>query len=142
MMIGTCRTELSNQLGSATPRRSHSPTTTCRAARAVRAGGRRPGELVSWSAAIPSPPRAEVFFTITTARGYWLDSVLQTERKAAQAHGGAPVYSYRLMWRTPVEGGRRITPHSLDLPFVFDNVAAAADMVGPPTDETARCPTR
>ena len=48
-----------------------------------------------------------------------------------------PVYSYRLLWRTPVEGGRRITPHSLDLPFVFDNVDVAADMVGDPTGDTA-----
>jgi para-nitrobenzyl esterase len=75
-----------------------------------------------------------VLFTIATARGYWLDSVLQTERKAQQA--GAPVYSFRLMWRTPVEDGRRVTPHSLDLPFVFDNVRYAPDMVGESTEET------
>jgi para-nitrobenzyl esterase len=42
-----------------------------------------------------------------------------------------------LTWRTPVEDGRRITPHSLDLPFVFDNVAKAAEMVGAHTAETA-----
>lgn len=41
------------------------------------------------------------------------------------------------MWRTPVEGGRRITPHSLDLPFVFDNVSKAREMVGPPSEQTA-----
>jgi para-nitrobenzyl esterase len=41
------------------------------------------------------------------------------------------------MWRTPVEGGRRITPHSLDLPFVFDNVATTEHMVGPPSPDTA-----
>jgi para-nitrobenzyl esterase len=41
------------------------------------------------------------------------------------------------MWRTPVEGGRRITPHSLDLPFVHDNVSKAEHMVGPATAETA-----
>jgi len=37
---------------------------------------------------------------------------------------------------TPVEGGRRITPHSLDLPFMFDNVTKAPQMVGPPTEAT------
>lgn len=42
-----------------------------------------------------------------------------------------------MMWRTPVEDGRRITPHSLDLPFVFDNVTKAPQMVGHPTEETA-----
>ena len=31
----------------------------------------------------------------------------------------------------------RITPHSLDLPFMFDNVGRAPHMVGPPTAETA-----
>ncbi|HMI94693.1 MAG TPA: carboxylesterase family protein, partial [Polyangiales bacterium] len=68
-------------------------------------------------------------------RGYWRDSVIQTERKAAQ--GRAPVYSYRLMWQTPVQGGRLMTPHSLDLPFMFDNVSKASEMVGAPSDQTA-----
>lgn len=63
--------------------------------------------------------------------------MIQTEHKAAQAAvGGAPVYSYRLLWRTPVDGGRMISPHNLDLPFVHDNVALAEHICGPPTAET------
>ncbi|HEY8544535.1 MAG TPA: carboxylesterase family protein, partial [Acidimicrobiales bacterium] len=86
----------------------------------------------------PDATASEVLFTVATARTYWRDSVLQTERKAAQAAaGGAPVWSYRVTWRTPVEGGRRISPHNLDLPFVFDNVEHAAAIVGPPTTATA-----
>jgi para-nitrobenzyl esterase len=85
--------------------------------------------------ASPDAPPSEIFFKIVTARGYWRDSVIQTERKAEQH--GAPVWSYRVMWRTPIEDGRRVTPHSTDLPFVFDNVSKAKLMVGPPTDETA-----
>ena len=46
------------------------------------------------------------------------------------------MWSYRVMWRTPVEGGRRITPHSLDLPFVHDNVVSAGHITGPVTAET------
>jgi para-nitrobenzyl esterase len=83
----------------------------------------------------PTASPSELFFKITTARGYWRDSILQTERKAEQ--GRAPVYSYRLMWRTPIEGGRRVTPHSLDLPFVFDNVSKGRGMVGAASEETA-----
>lgn len=136
MLIGTCRTELSNQVGSADP----STFDLTEADLPDRVGRYLPAEDVPELAAMvrrssPEASASEVFFTLATARGYWLDSVLQTERKAQQA--AAPVYSYRLLWRTPVEGGRRISPHSLDLPFVFDNVAVAADMVGPPTDETA-----
>lgn len=136
MLVGTCRTELSNQVGSADP----STFDLTESDLGDRLGRYLPAEDVSELTAIvrrssPDATPSEVFFTLATARGYWLDSVLQTERKAEQ--GGAPVFSYRLMWRTPVEGGRRVTPHSLDLPFVFDNVAVAEDMVGAPTEETA-----
>jgi len=136
LMVGTCRTELSNQVGSADPS-SFELTEADLPTRLARyfpeADIAALVDVVRRSSPGASP--SEVFFSLATARGYWLDSVLQTERKAQQ--GGAPVYSYRLMWRTPVEGGRRITPHSLDLPFVFDNVAIAPDMVGPPSEETA-----
>jgi para-nitrobenzyl esterase len=138
MVVGTCRTELSNQLGTLDPTsfdvtdddlpdrlaRYLEPNDIAEATRLVRDAN-------------PAATAPEVLFTVATARGYWRDSVLQTERKAAQAAaGGAPVWSYRLMWRTPVEGGRRATPHSLDLPFMFDNVAVAEHMVGPETAET------
>ncbi len=143
MLIGTCRTELSNQLGSADPT-TFSMTEGDLPSRLERyVPVDDVAELVSLvRRSSPDATASEVFFTVTTARGYWLDSVLQTERKAVltermAGQGAAPVYSYRLMWRTPVEGGRRITPHSLDLPFVFDNVDVAADMVGEPTAETA-----
>jgi para-nitrobenzyl esterase len=136
LLVGTCRTELSNQVGSMDPTSFDitDDELPVRLERYVPAEDiPHLVELVRRSS--PGASAAEVFFTIVTARGYWLDSVIQTELRAAQA--GAPVYSYRVMWRTPVEGGRRLSPHSLDLPFVFDNVAVAADMVGPPTDETA-----
>lgn len=136
MMVGTCRTELSNQLGSMDPT-SFAITDDDLPVRLERYV---PAEDVADLVALvrrssPDASASEVFFTLATARGYWLDSVLQAERKAAQ--DAAPVYSYRVLWRTPVEGGRRLSPHSLDLPFVFDNVEVAPDMVGPPTDETA-----
>ena len=138
MMIGTCRTELSLQLGMMDP--SVFAITDAdlpeRLAPFVDPDDVEPvTELVRRSN--PDASAAEVLFTVATARGYWRDSVLQTEHKAAQAAaGGAPVWSYRLLWRTPVEGGRRISPHNLDLPFVFDNVDRAPHIIGPPTDET------
>ncbi len=143
MMIGTCRTELSNQLGSA----DESTFTLNEEDLAERLRAFVPaediGELIALFQRVnPDASPSEIFFKITTARGYWRDSVLQTEAKTRQcAMGGAPVWSYRLMWRTPVEGGRRITPHSLDLPFMFDNVTKAPQMVGPPSADTAAMAT-
>ena len=134
MMIGTCRTELSNQLGSDETFALDHAGLTDRLRAFVPAED--VAELIALFARTnPGASAPELFFKITTARGYWRDSILQTEAKARQ--GGAPVYSYRLMWRTPIEGGRRITPHSLDLPFMFDNVGKAPHMVGPATDETS-----
>jgi para-nitrobenzyl esterase len=135
MLIGTCRTELSNQLGYdesnfALDEQGMSE----RLARFVPVEDIA-GLVATFARTSPGASASELFFKITTARGYWRDSVLQTERKAAQA--GAPVYAYRLMWRTPIEGGRRVTPHSLDLPFVFDNVTRARDMVGAASEQTA-----
>jgi para-nitrobenzyl esterase len=139
MIIGTCRTELSNQLGSMDPA-TFDITDDDLAGRLERFVGA--ADVPELTAIVrrssPGATASEVLFTIATARGYWRDSVLQTERKAVQAAaGGAPVWSYRVMWRTPVEGGRRISPHNLDLPFVFDNVALASQIVGPASEETA-----
>ena len=57
-----------------------------------------------------------------------LGSITLAERKSQQ--GGAPAYLYRLEWQTPVDGGRMRTPHSLDLPMVFDNVAKSDSILG------------
>ncbi len=135
MLIGTCRTELSNQVGSAdTSTFGLTDAELPQKLERYFPAADIPALIDTFRQSNPDAAAPELFFKLITARGYWLDSVLQTERKAAQQ--AAPVYSYRLMWHTPVEDGRRITPHSLDLPFIFDNVAVAPDMVGPPTDET------
>jgi para-nitrobenzyl esterase len=136
LLVGTCRTELSNQLG-ALDEATFAMTDEDLPERLAPyvAADDVPALVDAVRRASPGAGAPEVLFTVATDRGYWLDSLLQAERKARQ--GGAPVWSYRLMWRTPVEGGRRLTPHALELPFVFDNVDVAPDMVGQPSDETA-----
>ncbi|WP_031556189.1 carboxylesterase family protein [Parvularcula oceani] len=48
-----------------------------------------------------------------------------------QPRRGAPVYVYQLTWETPVNGGALCTPHTLDIPFMFDNVDKSRVLVGP-----------
>ena len=55
-------------------------------------------------------------------------SVTLAEQKAAQA--GAPVYMYYLTWETPVGGGVFKSPHTLDIPFMFNNVDKAVALTG------------
>jgi para-nitrobenzyl esterase len=77
---------------------------------------------------MPSASAADLFFAITTDRRVRQQAWVQAERKAAR--GSAPVWLYELDWATPVDGGKWGSPHSLDLAFVFDNVAKSNSMVG------------
>jgi para-nitrobenzyl esterase len=48
-------------------------------------------------------------------------------RKAAQ--GGAPVFLYRFDWETPEGGGHMRSPHTVEIPFVFNNIAIAGPLI-------------
>jgi para-nitrobenzyl esterase len=76
----------------------------------------------------PEASPSDLFFAITSARRVRQQAWTQAERKAAQ--NAAPVWLYELDWQTPVDGGKWRSPHSLDLAFVFDNVAKSEAMVG------------
>lgn len=43
--------------------------------------------------------------------------------------GQAPVYAYRFDWETPIENGRLHSPHTIEIPFVFNNVKTKAGIV-------------
>ncbi|MBY8338087.1 carboxylesterase family protein [Alteriqipengyuania sp. NZ-12B] len=91
--------------------------------------------IAGMRAAHPDYDASDVFFQVATFRNYRGTALLQAERKSEQS---APVYMYRLDWKTPVEGGRLETPHALDIAFVFDNVARSTSYTGPETAETQR----
>ncbi|MBD3647982.1 MAG: carboxylesterase/lipase family protein, partial [Pseudomonadales bacterium] len=59
-------------------------------------------------------------------------SVTLAERKVAQR--GAPVYMYYLVWETPVGEGIFKSPHTLDMPFMFNNVDKATALTGESTE--------
>jgi len=44
--------------------------------------------------------------------------------------GKAPVYLYYFAWETPIEGGRFKSPHTIEIPFVFDNVRISERLTG------------
>ncbi len=61
------------------------------------------------------------------------------ERRAAQNQ--AATYLYRFDWRSPVQAGKYHTPHTMEIPFVFDNTRVMASMTGA-TAEAARLAQR
>jgi para-nitrobenzyl esterase len=48
-------------------------------------------------------------------------------RKVAQ--GAAPAYVYRFDWETPEGGGHMRSPHTIEIPFVFNNVKIAGPLI-------------
>jgi para-nitrobenzyl esterase len=68
----------------------------------------------------PNLTPAAIYFNIASYSMMGSGSVTIAERKAAL--GKAPVYLYRFDWETPILGGKLISPHGLEMPFVFDNV--------------------
>jgi para-nitrobenzyl esterase len=68
----------------------------------------------------------EQFVLINTDNMMGVNSIKLAERKSAL--GKAPAYLYTFCWETPVAGLK--SPHTLEIPFVFHNIAIAKPLVG------------
>jgi para-nitrobenzyl esterase len=73
----------------------------------------------------PKATPSEIYFTISA---FPSNAHVQSERKAAK--GRAPAFVYQIRWRTPVEGGRRLSPHCIEIPFAMQNHWQLPEMVG------------
>lgn len=81
----------------------------------------------------PQESPSDLFFTISTWQRYRNSALIQASFKWQQfvsTPGAAPAYLYELVWETPVEGGKWKAPHTLDIPFVFDNVDKSESLTG------------
>jgi para-nitrobenzyl esterase len=71
---------------------------------------------------------SEVLAAVATDYMYRRNTTRVAALQAAQAK--APVYAYVFDWKTPVLGGVLLSPHTLEVPFVFGTTDAAAELVG------------
>jgi para-nitrobenzyl esterase len=69
----------------------------------------------------------DYLYTDITNSHAWRAPV-KAERKAAQ--GGAPVWLYQWDWEAPVDGGILRSPHTMEIPFVFNNVDKGPILLG------------
>jgi para-nitrobenzyl esterase len=76
----------------------------------------------------PGASASDLYFLIASDYRYGAPTMKIAERRAAL--GKAPVYAYYFIWETPVEGGRLKSPHTMEIPFVFDNVKISARLTG------------
>jgi para-nitrobenzyl esterase len=83
----------------------------------------------------PKASPSDIYFLIASDYRYGAPTMKIAERRAAL--GKAPVYLYYFIWETPVQGGRLKSPHTMEIPFAFDNVKISARMTGGGADAMA-----
>lgn len=129
LLIGTTRTENSLLIGARDPSTFDLTWETVADALESRIPGVDAANIVAGYRALhPDMSPSELYFTATTDAGFLNNSVELVDKKAMQE--GAPAYMYLLNWDTPVEGGKWLSPHALEIGMVFDNVAKSESMSG------------
>ncbi|MEP7314498.1 MAG: carboxylesterase/lipase family protein [Pseudomonadota bacterium] len=79
----------------------------------------------------PGASPSDLFMRVMSDRMARLDTIRLAERKFAQ--GKAPVYAYLFSWKSPAQGGRLRAPHTVEIPFVFDNTEVPTEMTKAPS---------
>jgi para-nitrobenzyl esterase len=71
------------------------------------------------------------------ASDYWMTSDIATHAERKAALGKAPAYLYHFRWASPARGGKLRSVHSMEIPFVFDNIHLAEPLTGSGPEQTA-----
>jgi para-nitrobenzyl esterase len=80
----------------------------------------------------PDRANTDLYLIMASDASFRVNILTEAERKAEQTQ--AAVYQYYFTWRSPVRDGKLRTFHTLEIPFVFDNVDACKSMTGSGAD--------
>jgi para-nitrobenzyl esterase len=83
----------------------------------------------------PNKSNVEIYQIVSSDATFSASVRLEADRKAAQ--GKAPVYKYYFTWQSPVRDGKLRSYHTLEIPFVLENVDNAKSMTGTGQDRYA-----
>lgn len=130
LIIGTADTEQTFFLGAS--ERNFSLNRGEAIARIARFIGVADGEAdrlyEDYRASHGSASPSEIIAYVMSDQMYRRNDTLAADLRARL--GGAPTYSYLITWRSPVMGGKLMSPHTVCIPFVFGTLQAAAAMIG------------
>jgi para-nitrobenzyl esterase len=98
-------------------------------------GSRAPGIIDLYRKLNSGASPSDIYFLIASDCRYGAPTMIAAQRRAAL--GKAPVYLYYFTWETPVQGGRLKSPHTMEIPFAFDNVKISERMTGGGADAMA-----
>jgi para-nitrobenzyl esterase len=132
LMLGSTRTELTS---SAPPADFELSDADMRSRIRGLIGSHANSAIDVYQKANPGASASDIYFLIASDHRYSGPVMKIAERRAALGKG--PVYLYYFRWETPADGGRLKSPHTIEIPFAFDNVKAAARLTGGGPDAMA-----
>jgi para-nitrobenzyl esterase len=77
----------------------------------------------------PRATPSELYFTISA---FPTSAHIQAQRKSELSK--APAWLYYFTWRTPIQNGLRLSPHTIEIPFAFNNQWLLPELVGTGAD--------
>jgi para-nitrobenzyl esterase len=98
-------------------------------------GDRAPAIIDLYRKLNPGASPSDLYFLIASDLRYGAPTMFAAQQRASL--GKAPVYLYYFTWETPVQGGRLKSPHTMEIPFAFDNVMISSRMTGGGPDAMA-----
>ena len=117
LMLGSTRTELTSSADAA----AFSLNEDGLRSRIGTLLGESAGHVIDvYRKANPGASPSDLYFLIASDNRYGAPIMKIAERRAALQKG--PVYLYYFRWETPLNGGRLKSPHTIEIPFAFDNI--------------------
>ncbi len=138
LLIGSVETEVTFM-----PRQQLDPIDDtdlhARAKQAARCNDTQADQLIeAYRKGRPGISNIDLFLILASDTSFRAGVRTEADRKAAQAaQGNAPVYLYYFTWRSPVRDGKLKAFHTLEIPFVFENVDIGKPMTGMGQDRYA-----
>jgi len=83
----------------------------------------------------PDKSPIDVVISAATAFRAWPGQVLEAERRASNPISQPHTWVYQMNWHRDAPGARAM--HTIDIPFMFDNLAAAPGQIGSSPEELA-----
>ena len=120
LMLGSTRTELTS---SAAPALFSLDDAGMRTRIGTLLGEHAEPVMIAYRKTNPNATPSDLYFLIASDHRYSGPAMKIAERRAALGQG--PVYLYYFRWETPLQGGKFKSPHTIEIPFAFDNVEAA-----------------
>jgi para-nitrobenzyl esterase len=91
--------------------------------------------VAKYRAIYPAKSPIEIVTAAATAFRAWPGQVMEAERRAANPMSQPRTWVYQMNWHRNAPGARAM--HTIDIPFMFDNLAAAPGQVGSTPEDLA-----